>query len=152
MLSVDLYKVLVKIKLQFLQVLKFFHIHENITSIGWYAFNGCNKLIKEGATIITNTEDVLEILDDLENNIKYQNSLYLKDSIDKILFKERKNIVFKNNIIYEDKKEIKIYDVLNKEKNDILNEKTIDIKEKILSKLNSTPININILSNEKIFT
>lgn len=97
---------------------------------------GCNKLIKEGATVITNYQDVIENINDFERNIDYQNSLSLKDNI---------NTIFS----LKDDKEYNLTDINDfKDKiNDIeeYNE-TMDIKDIILLKLNYTPIEIEKLS------
>lgn len=92
---------------------------------------GCNKLIKEGATVITNCGDVLDNLQNFQENINYQNSLSMKDNINKIFgLNEESEINTQQN------------DVENEENNS--DDKTI--KEKILLKLNHTPIEIELLS------
>lgn len=95
---------------------------------------GCNKLIKEGATIITSCEDVLENLQNFQENIKYQNSLSLKDNIE--------TIFHLNNI--EENKTTKTENIIFEDNESESSKQTI--KEQILSKLNSTPIEIELLS------
>ncbi|MDD2840152.1 MAG: DNA-processing protein DprA [Rickettsiales bacterium] len=102
--------------------------------------DGCNKLIKEGATIITSCDDVLENLQNYQENINYQNSLSMKDNINTIfgLGKQNKINIQQDNFENEE---------------NIFEEKEIDfdgktIKEKILLKLNHTPIEIELLSSD----
>ncbi|HSQ97738.1 MAG TPA: DNA-processing protein DprA [Rickettsiales bacterium] len=94
---------------------------------------GCNKLIKEGATVITCCDDVLENLKNFKENIVYQNSLSLKDNI---------NTIFDLNKI--ETNNTRVEEIVFKNENNKLEEYTI--KEKILSKLNNTPIEIELLS------
>lgn len=96
---------------------------------------GCNKLIKEGATVITNSDDVIENINNFRENIDYQNSLSLKDNINTIFsLKEEKECNLTDKTSFEDRTE------------NIEKQETKDIKEIILSKLNYTPIEIEKLA------
>ena len=93
-----------------------------------YRCEGSNKLIKDGANPITSSEDILYLLENfsIKNN---GNDLSLSD---------------KENIYSEDENNI---DLNNKEENELLDDDNdLPIKDKILSRLNHTPINIEDFS------
>ena len=106
---------------------------------------GCNKLIQEGASVVINCDDILENLGNFDDNIKYQNSLSLKDNINTIFgFKEDKDYSFVDTISFQDNDTNNNVDYLdNMDDVDLENQ---DLEKLILSKLNYTPIDIENLA------
>lgn len=103
--------------------------------------SGCNKLIQEGASVVINCDDILANLGNFDENIKYQNSLCLKDNINTIFgLKEDKDYSFVDAISFQD------INANNNTESDDINKNEIDLESLILSKLNYTPIDIEILA------
>lgn len=93
-----------------------------------YRCEGSNKLIKDGANPITNSEDVLYLLENFS----------LKDNSSSLSLNDKQH--------FDDEDEYKI-DLENKEENELLDDdEKLSIKEKIISRLNHTPINIEDFS------
>jgi len=108
-----------------------------------YRCEGSNKLIKDGANVITCTEDISDILENFIVNENYDQKLILNDS-----FKNKFNT--ESNDLYEDfDNSIKN----NKDEKTIFTEELIEnnnltIKEQIILKINHTPVSIDLLEND----
>ena len=101
-----------------------------------YRCEGSNKLIKDGANVITSVEDAIDILDTFAVNKKDYNSFTLKDnnSFDDVFSEDDENY----------QKELEELD-FNKE---IEDDEPKTVKELVLSKLNHTPISFDLLSED----
>lgn len=102
-----------------------------------YRCEGSNKLIKDGANVITSLEDVLDIVQNFRVNNNSKPSFILKDIGDEKV--ENDNFIFENNITNDEKitfeEELKEIEPMSN-------------KKLILSKLNHTPISIDLLSQD----
>lgn len=99
-----------------------------------YRCEGSNKLIKDGANVITSTEDVLEILENFSLNKNRQKTSFILEDI--------------NNVdINEFEEEIEVKEVNYNYENELI-EKSLPTKEFILSKINHTSVSMNILEND----
>ena len=106
-----------------------------------YRCEGSNKLIKDGANVITGFEDVLDIVQNFKIDNISMPLFSLKDvEMEKV---ENDNLIFENNIednITEDER--------NAFKEELNEPEPISNKELVLSKLNHTPISLDLLSQD----
>jgi DNA processing protein len=99
---------------------------------------GSNKLIKDGATVITDADDILYHLENITSDFLRNNKIVHETQTPKQTTKKNSTIEKKTN-------KNSLIDFFTKKKNKY---KTDDLRELILSKLNNTPINIEILNEE----
>ena len=100
-----------------------------------YRCEGSNRLIKDGANVITSTEDVLDILENFTINTIAKNKLKLEDQL------SAKSTIANNKIIDN-------FIINNELMENIISERNLTTKELILSKLNYTPLSIDLLCEE----
>ncbi len=105
-----------------------------------YRCEGSNKLIKDGANVITSIDDIIDILQTLTIHKAVNNTFTLTDSNSpKKPFDE-----VEDDISQDYSKDLEELDF----ENEIFEEQPKSIKELILSKLNYTPISVDLLSED----